>query len=135
MKTRKANFYCIILALFMFFSGVFVENSPEYITTDCSPFESAYSYIESAYTPISDAQICTLGMLGIKTIGIMRKMSELFVSHGRGLTVSGSFLLVDAFILQNVHFLRMFDVINRPILCNNEPVIHFIHNSDGKKRI
>lgn len=135
MKTRKVNFYCIILALFMFFSGVIVEKSPDCITAVCSSFESTDSYIESVYTPISDTQICTLDMLRVKTIGDIRKMSDRFISLRHRLTVSGSFLLVNVFLLQNACFLRMLDVTNRPISCKNEPVIHFIHNSDGKKRI
>ena len=86
MKTRKANFYCIILALFMFLSGVIVEKSPDYITAVCSPFESTDSYIESAYTPISDTQICTLDMLRVKTIGDIgkrRRMRIVTIRHKR----------------------------------------------------
>lgn len=135
MKTRKANFYCIVLAIFIFLSGAIVEKSPDYITAVSSPFESTDSCIESTYKPIFNTQICTLDMLRVKTIGDISKMSDRFVSLRRGLTASGSFLLVNLFWLKQSHFLRLLDATNCLVSCKNVSVIHFIHNSDGKKRI
>ncbi len=135
MQIRNTKFFCAILALFIFLSRLFVEKTPNHFDAHYPLLESTDIYVESTYATISDTQICTTDMLGGIDVYGLQKMLKRFISSKRGLIVSINFLFLHIFLLQAAHFCGRHNGSNLSISCMNEPVIHYIHSSDGKKRI
>ena len=119
----------------IFLSRLFVEKTPNHFDAHYPLLESTDIYVESTYATISDTQICTTDMLGGIDVYGLQKMLKRFISSKRGLIVSINFLFLHIFLLQAAHFCGRHNGSNLSISCMNEPVIHYIHSSDGKKRI
>ena len=133
---KRYKIICIILAVIVSLSGMCFGNNDEadslfaYI-----PFEKADSYIETVPATIADAQVCTLEMLGVRSISAMQQLAGRYICQKREFKRSLDFLCLNSLSLREEKFFKSSERTHIYSKCLDELVANYIHNSDGKKRI
>lgn len=135
MRIRNYKTICFILAIIVLLSVMGLDNMKPASSFGCAPMEKIHCYLLSADAANKDAQLCTTEMLEIYDNIVMQQLTSQLFSEDRETSVSLDFLSFNSFFISKGRFctgLRGIQFLNQK---NNEIVITYIHNSDGKKRI
>lgn len=134
MYIRKYKIIYLLLAVFFLVSGMCFEK----IKTDSSlmyaSMEKASSYLLPCYTQLGDDKVCTTEMLGNDGFVGLQQLSQ-YISQKREMRVSLDLLYLNIFALtegKRVFSEEMTQSFHQNL---NRLVTHYIHQSDGKKRI
>lgn len=125
MQKRKIT--GMILIVFMLF-GMCFENIKADSYFVCTPIENTNSYLMSADAVLTETQLCTNGMLGVRINAGMKQLTSRFISQSY-------FIYSDIFSLKEGKFSTGSRTIQSDYHCQGGLVTSFIHKSDGKKRI
>ncbi len=135
MRIRNRKILCFLLAMLVLLFGTRCEKSRLETLFACAPAENADSLIRVADAAISDTQLCTTEMLGVRSHTGIRQLSSRFVSI-RGEARLSLFCLCSAILsLDEGKFFTNSALLQSEHPRQEELVPRYIHRSDGKKRI
>lgn len=135
MGFRKCRAWCVIFAVILALSGMYFEKNEVHSSLACPSVEKNNSYIKSAHTTITDAQVCTTEMLGVQYTGRVQQLTARLIRPGKTLITLHNFLYSDYLSLPEGKFFTSLEITQIYCGCLDELVINYIHNLDGKKRI
>lgn len=135
VRLKERKMVCILLAMIVFLSGIFLENAQVDNLSSRAPMEATTSCIQSANAIIVDTQLCTTEMLDMRSVCGIQQLAGQRISPKGGLRNPLSFLCLGIFQFFIGRFLTGSGITDIHSLYLNEPVINYIHRSDGKKRI
>lgn len=135
MRIRNHKSLCFILAMLVLLFGTRCEKSRPETLFACAPAEKADSLIRAADASISDAQLCTTEMLGVRSHTGMQRLASRFISLRGEVKLSLDFLCPGLFSPDEKKFFTSSALIQSEHPCQEELVPRYLHKSDGKKRI
>lgn len=132
---RKEQYRCLILAILVFLSGMWCENSMTGFRAENAAADADNAYILSAGDAVGEAQLCTEEMLNVRThAGLLQLAGRLIHQSGKA-RPAFAFLCSDTLSLAEGKFYTGSEEISFSGQCPEELVVTYMHQSDGKKRI
>lgn len=138
MRSGRHQLLCIIITVFLVLSGTVcgdIETHPSFCRASDSA-EEAESFIKSAHTVITDREVCTEEVSGLRGNVFARHLSSRFDGRGRKTKTSTAFTVVCSTSLQR--HINSFICTESDGYGNKYAetrITDYIHKSDGKKRI
>ena len=125
----------MIIAFFMFFSGMCLENvqadsSLAYIVNN-----TAIAHNISQKTEIVKTEVYTTENLNIRNISYTSQFDNRNMSNRKVMKKVMKFLYIRKELQSISNFYTATDMIKLPELCSKMAVLRYIHNQDGKKKV
>lgn len=124
-----------ILAFAMLLSGMCFECTKADSFLEYTFAQGPEAYIASGGAAISDEEICTTEMLGIRSVFNVRQFVNRNLCTRRNVRASLVLLGTDAGLHIYSNFFTSAGIVWCPRLCLQTVILNYIHNKDGKKRI
>lgn len=134
MYTRKKSIFCMIIAFFLFFSGMCLENvqadsSLAYIVNN-----TPIAHTISQETEIVKSEVYTTENLNIRNISYTSQLGNRNMSNRKVMKKSMECWHMRKELQSISNFYTTADVIQLPELCGKTVMLRYIHNQDGKKK-
>lgn len=134
MRHKKQSI-CLILALLVFLSGMWWENSmTDFFAEYASAGESSIPILSDG-DAVSEAQLCTEEMLNVRTQVGLLQLTGRRLQPTRKVRLAQELPYSDYPISAERKFFTGSEELHFFIPCPEELVVNYIHQSDGKKRI
>lgn len=131
-KCRLASFlFACIVAL----TGMCFGNAQADSLDFCAPAETADTFLSSGEPVMEEVAACTTEMLGVHNDAAIQKLSNEPITLKRELKAFTDFLFISTFSLQEREINTSLEGIQFGDSYPEEPVVEYIHKSDGKKQI
>lgn len=127
MNTKKAGFLCLILVITILLLGICLENIRTRFLSRCVPDQKTGVYIPSSHLILSDGEACPQELLSARGQRCRTQESEQEQDTGQ------DYLSIHIYLLL-IH--KFFVIVERgqwEELPQQEIVVTYIHNTDGKK--
>ena len=134
VKVKKKQILCLILTLFVFFSGMCFENIKADSLFLFTSEEEPLSYVGTCDVAISDTNLCTTEMLGLNHLSYVGQFANKTAYSKKNIQVSLEIFLTDAGSGSLSNFFETVHAVELHKLCHRFVVLNYIHNADGKKR-
>jgi len=133
MQTGRNKLLYILITIFVFVSGMYLDDIKENSVPPYEHTELTNFYISAEDSVINDSQACTTDMLGIRGNTGTGNLVRL-ANQKRDNKISLDFLLENIFSLNEGKSYASFEEDQLIVDNREELVTNYIHNSDGKKR-
>ena len=134
VNLKKKQILCLILALFVFFTGVCFEqieaDSLFSFTLETEPS----SYVGTYEVTILKAELCTAKMLGIHDHSYLGKDTNKTVHGRKNIGKTLEFYCTNIGSTSFSNFYATVNAVFHKKLHHNFVILTYIHNADGKKR-
>lgn len=149
MRTKNRRMLCILLAIFVFWSGMcfdyvkadsFFERMG-FLSSDAAlrvydrTVHSSDDAVISAAVELEERQICTAEMLGVRHAATTESAAGRLMGQRREIRQTPGLLSFPVFSLQPGKYSAGLDTIQTYHQYQDGRVVHYIQKSDGKKRI
>ncbi|MBQ3514021.1 MAG: hypothetical protein IJA32_09545 [Lachnospiraceae bacterium] len=134
MKVKKKQIFCLILTLFAFFSGMCFEQIKADSLFAFTSEEEPLSFVGTCDAAISDAELCTVEMLGLSNLTYVGQSANKTAYSRKNLEVFLEVLCADVGSPSLSAFFETMNAVDFQKLCHRFVVLSYIHNTDGKKR-
>lgn len=135
MRAIKYKIIGLFLAIILFCSGIYFDNTEIDSPFTYVPIENTSSCIELSHLTISDGHVCTTGMLGIRNTSSIKQSTVRFFSYKKATHNLIDCLYSYILSLQEGNLFMCFEDALINSKCSDKLITIYIHNSDGKKRI
>lgn len=135
MSRRKCRLASFLFACIVLLTGMCFENVQTDSMVISAPVKATGTFLRSTEPVMEEAVVCTMEMLGVHSDAAIQKLSNESFSLKRESKTFTGFLFIDVFSLKE----REINISSEGILFGDsypeEPVVAYIHKSDGKKKI
>lgn len=135
ISIKRYKYIFSIVTIFIFFIGLCFENintDPLALCTQTGAYNMSICAIDDE---IADVSICTPEMLGLHTIVCYDRISSRLTEHNLKEEIISNFIFVSLMNSNVIRFQTKYELVSFIKTSSKEPVINYIHNKDGKKRI
>lgn len=134
MRHKKQSI-CLILAILVFLSGMWWENSITDSFTEYAAMGESSTPILSDGDAVTEAQLCTEEMLNVRTQVGLLQLAGRFIHPTRKARLILDFQCSDILSSADGKLYTGSEEMRFFIQCPEELVVNYIHQSDGKKKI
>lgn len=134
MRAKRNKIFYILITLLVFISGMYFEDIKIDSVFASTPTEMTNSYISDIGSVITDTQVCTTEMLGVRGNMMIGQFTIRF-NQRRDTRVSPDFLCQNIFSLNEGKSYASIEEVQLISKSQDELIANYIHKSDGKKRI
>lgn len=135
LHIKRYKYIFSIATIFIFFIGLCFENVKTDPLALCTQSGSYTVSICAIDNEISDVSICTPEMIGLHTIACYDRISDRLTEHHLKEEIISNFIFVSLLNSNVIRFQTKYELVSFIKTSSKEPVINYIHNKDGKKRI
>lgn len=134
MRHKKQSI-CLILAILVFLSGIWCENSITDSFMEYAAMGESSPHILFDGDAVTEAQLCTEEMLNVRTHVGLLQLAGRFLHPTRRARLAYDLLCPDHLLSAEGKFFTGSEKMHFFIQCPEELVVNYIHQSDGKKKI
>ncbi|MGN0395821.1 MAG: hypothetical protein ACI4EF_10680 [Coprococcus sp.] len=135
MRIKNYRIIYLIIAIFILLSGVCFESNKADSPFECALTEGINSYIQSEDDSITDARLCTTGMLGVHNATRIQQLAVRAFGQKKEAKIFFGFLFISIYSVEHGKYSANSEIIQFYNQCPDELATGFIHKSDGKKKI
>lgn len=135
MRNKRKGIVCVIIAFFMLFSGMCLENVQTDSSFACAAARNITSYMTSQDMEIVKSEAYTTESINVRNTSYVQQRGNRSSQSRRVMKGSMEFLHINQESQIVSNFYTAADMVQLPELYSKTAVLNYIHNQDGKKRI
>ncbi len=132
MQIKSNKVISSFLIILMLFLGMFYENSLDDSLFDCTTGNHPVSSIKARDAILIDDTICTIEMLGVKTISYVQQFTN-NISQRIAIKTTFDYFLIDYILQFFCNFFLAVCILQLRDLYSQTVLVSYIHSKDGKK--
>ena len=135
MYIKNCKSVCLILAIFVFLSGICFGNDITESMFFCVPIEETNEGVDFTNTLFSNGNQSTDVVPDNRVSIRTQQVNNQIMASKKSYKLSFVFLCADVFSMTSGKFFATSEMMQLSKLHQEEVIVHYIQNSDGKKRI
>lgn len=133
MRRKWHNWKCLLLAVFVLCTGLYVETAKAVSAYECAPVTASDAYLLVADYTYDEAQLCTAETVGTHSQDHCQALQSSVNYSKRVAKVTFEFLCLSCILLQKGNVSIYQDKVESKISYCQELIANYIHKSDGEK--
>lgn len=133
MRKKWHNWKCLLLAVFVLCTGLYVGTAKEVSAYECVPVSASGAYLMVADNTYDEAKLCTAETAGTHNQNHCQTLQNSMNYSKRVAKVSFEFLCLSCILLQKENIYIYQDKVESKIPYCQHLIANYIHKVDGEK--